>query len=56
MSVLWNSIVFWESDVAFYGLEDETEDVSCHFIVSEPSSIFLSTRPGRMSASSRRVM
>jgi hypothetical protein len=28
--------VHWKSNVAFYGLEDETEDINCHFIVSEP--------------------
>jgi hypothetical protein len=28
--------VLWKSDVAFYGLEDETEEVSRHFLVSEP--------------------
>lgn len=34
-SILFWLSVLWKSDVAFYELEDETEEVSCHFIVSE---------------------
>jgi len=33
--IFWLSVL-WKSDVAFYGLEDETEEVGRHFIVSEP--------------------
>jgi hypothetical protein len=28
--------VLWKSNAAFYGLEDKTEEVSRHFIISEP--------------------